>query len=262
MPDKILVIDDEKEIVQLLKNRLENSGYQVVAAKDGLEGLERIAKEKPDLILLDNLMPRMTGYEMVQKLRDEAMPAEFRNIPVIVITAKPNMRSLFEGYVEFSLPKPVEAQDLLEGIARILGPRNKKAQGSEPAASGERGTSAVLAGVEPYITGKVRESLESLGFKVHAAVDESHALELAKKTSPTVVVIQFWEEAEKFDSVRIYRELQAGSTASIPVFAYCPDNISVDAMKSLPRQRILPYHESSDLLPKLKDSLKQFKLIP
>lgn len=83
MAKKILLIEDEELMIELLEKKLNREGYQVVIAKDGIEGLEKAKKEAPDIILTDVVMPRMGGFEVMEKLgKDEAL----KMIPVIVIS--------------------------------------------------------------------------------------------------------------------------------------------------------------------------------
>ena len=80
--DRILIADDEAEIRSLIRLYLENEGYEVLEASDGPEALEKAEREKPDLILLDIMMPRMDGFHVLRKIREHS------NIPVIIISAK------------------------------------------------------------------------------------------------------------------------------------------------------------------------------
>ena len=91
---KILVVDDQPVNVQLLKRKLEREGIQVIAAFTGTEALEIVAKEKPDLILLDVMMPDMDGMEVCQRLQELE---DTRQIPVIFITARSSKESKLEG---------------------------------------------------------------------------------------------------------------------------------------------------------------------
>ena len=115
---KILVVDDEPEFVDMLKIRLEANDYAVVTAANGKEGVEKAAAEKPDLILLDILMPEMDGYSALKELKANN---ETRDIPVIVVTAKSKMQGLFlvEGINDYVV-KPFEADDLLLRIKRVV----------------------------------------------------------------------------------------------------------------------------------------------
>ena len=82
---KILIVDDEHDFVDLVKLRLENSNYQVMVAYDGEQALNIAAQEKPDLILLDILMPKIDGVKVCQKLKSVPLTA---GIPIIMLTAK------------------------------------------------------------------------------------------------------------------------------------------------------------------------------
>lgn len=81
---KILVVDDDKDIIELLEYNLVKNGFKVLTAADGLEGLERL-NENPDLILLDVMMPRMNGYEFCVRIKNSS---EYQHIPIIFLTAK------------------------------------------------------------------------------------------------------------------------------------------------------------------------------
>ena len=80
---KILMIEDEKIIVDLLKSKLEREGYHVLVGRDGVEGIEKMKQEKPDLILLDIVMPRKGGFEVIEERNKDE---ELKKIPVIVIS--------------------------------------------------------------------------------------------------------------------------------------------------------------------------------
>lgn len=114
----ILVVDDDRHIVQVLKNRLEANDYHVETAHDGVEALEKVKQRRPDLILLDILMPRMDGSVFLHKMKDEGL---INLVPVIVLTAKANMREFFlvDGVVDFMV-KPFEARNLLSEISKHL----------------------------------------------------------------------------------------------------------------------------------------------
>lgn len=81
--EKILIIEDEEVLLSLLQERLIQEGYQVDIAKDGQEGLEKIRKIKPDLILLDIIMPRMGGFEVMEEISKDK---ELKTIPVIIVS--------------------------------------------------------------------------------------------------------------------------------------------------------------------------------
>lgn len=119
MSKKILVADDDERIVQMLKVRLEGAGYQVVGVSDGKEAMEMSRREKPDLIVLDILMPNMDGYSFVRNMKsDEALS----KIPVIIFSALGNMKSMLEmeGIKDF-LTKPLEEDKFFDAIKKYVG---------------------------------------------------------------------------------------------------------------------------------------------
>lgn len=82
-PKKILLIEDEELIITLLQRKLEKEGYQVSVGRDGVEGMEKMKEDKPDLVLLDIVMPRMGGFEVMQEMRGEK---GLKDIPIIIIS--------------------------------------------------------------------------------------------------------------------------------------------------------------------------------
>jgi two-component system, OmpR family, alkaline phosphatase synthesis response regulator PhoP len=119
MPLKVLVCDDERHIVRLIQVNLERQGYQVVTAFDGKEGLEKVRSEKPDLVVLDVMMPYMDGFEVLKTLRRE--PAT-ETLPVIMLTAKAQDKDVFEGYhygADMYLTKPFNPMELVTFVKRI-----------------------------------------------------------------------------------------------------------------------------------------------
>ncbi len=82
MSEKLLIAEDDKDIVELLKLYLENEGFRVIAAYDGKSAYDLFIKERPDLAILDIMMPEMNGYELTQKIREKS------NIPLIILSAK------------------------------------------------------------------------------------------------------------------------------------------------------------------------------
>ena len=80
---KILIIEDEEILLDLIQKRLTQEGYKIYIARNGEEGLEKIKEEKPDLILLDIVMPKMGGFEVMERINKDK---EFKDIPIIIIS--------------------------------------------------------------------------------------------------------------------------------------------------------------------------------
>jgi len=123
---RILVVDDEERIINFLRSKLKASGYEALTASNGLEGLEQAQAQEPDLIVLDLLMPKMDGLEMLKELRS------FSVVPVIILTAKgadaDRIKGLQLGADDY-LPKPFNPDELvarIEAIRRRLEPGEKR----------------------------------------------------------------------------------------------------------------------------------------
>jgi DNA-binding response OmpR family regulator len=116
--EKILLADDDQEVQDIVKIILEKEGYAVSVAKDGNETLNAVKQDKPDLIILDYLMPGLSGIEVLNALKSAD---ESKNIPVLMVTAHPTekQRALDAGAVDF-ITKPVEKTDLLLRIKSVL----------------------------------------------------------------------------------------------------------------------------------------------
>lgn len=117
---KVLAVDDERHIVRLIQVNLERAGYQVATAFDGPEALKKVETDKPDLIVLDVMMPRMDGFEVLKRL--QANP-ETREIPVVMLTAKAQDADVFRGWssgVSAYLTKPFNPLELITFVKRIL----------------------------------------------------------------------------------------------------------------------------------------------
>ena len=119
---KILCIEDEQEMIDLIRLILSRRGFEISGANGGKEGLEIIRKEHPDLVLLDLMMPEMDGWEVYQQMKsDEAT----KGIPVIVVTAKAQsidkVLGLHIAKVDDYITKPFSPQELLASVDNVLG---------------------------------------------------------------------------------------------------------------------------------------------
>jgi two-component system alkaline phosphatase synthesis response regulator PhoP len=131
-----LVVDDEEGIRVLCRVNLELGGYEVLEAADGFTALEAARTQRPDLIFLDIMMPRMDGWEVLEQLKEDPATA---SIPVVLLTARTSeedqIRGWGEGILEY-LSKPFNPQRLVEWAEQALTPR-------DPAVEEERRKRAV-----------------------------------------------------------------------------------------------------------------------
>lgn len=127
-PKTILVVDDEQQLALAIKIRLQSRGYHVLTAGDGQQALEVAAKQPPDLVILDVLMPVLDGYSCLRELNTRFGRGK---IPIIILTARDRMKDLFElEGIEDYVIKPFDHDDLLIRIERVL---KRRAGGSSPA---------------------------------------------------------------------------------------------------------------------------------
>jgi CheY-like chemotaxis protein len=117
MGKRILVIDDEPDVVEFLSNLLEDNGYTVTSASNGVMALERVTQQRPDLILLDLQMPEETGTGFYRKLRNRK---SLRDIPVIVISGLAG-RDVAVSKSVVVIDKPPNERDILAQVSRALG---------------------------------------------------------------------------------------------------------------------------------------------
>jgi two-component system alkaline phosphatase synthesis response regulator PhoP len=117
-PAKILVVEDEPNMVAGLRDNFEFEGYEVITASDGIEGLRRAVEESPDLVILDVMMPRMSGLEVCKQLR-----AKRRSIPIIMLTARGQELDKVVGLelgADDYVTKPFSIRELLARVKAVL----------------------------------------------------------------------------------------------------------------------------------------------
>ena len=125
---KILVVDDEPNMVAAVESILKGKLYNVVTASDGEEGLRKVAEEKPDLIILDVIMPGKHGFQVCKDLKTDPKYESFSRIPVLMLTVYPDERekmhlSRREGMTmeaEDYIHKPFDPDELLERVERLI----------------------------------------------------------------------------------------------------------------------------------------------
>jgi DNA-binding response OmpR family regulator len=127
MPHKILVVDDDPDILEAISMILESQGYNVVTARDGVEGLANLKAEKPELMILDLLMPKMDGFAVCKELQDPRW-AKYKDIPILILTSvreeasrrRYELETGLELDVDDYVEKPVSPDTLLERVGRLI----------------------------------------------------------------------------------------------------------------------------------------------
>ena len=117
---KILIVDDELDALTALKRALESENYNVVEAADGLSAIEKVKAEKPDIVLLDLMMPQIDGFEVCRQLKSDP---KYKHIPIIMLTAKGEINDKIEGIemgADDYVTKPFNLNELKARIKMIL----------------------------------------------------------------------------------------------------------------------------------------------
>ena len=121
MAKRILIVDDEVQLVEMMKMRLEAAGYEIISAYDGQEGFDKAKKDKPDLIILDLMLPKMDGYKVCGLLKNDA---RYNKIHIIMFTARVQEEDMRLGKdlgAEEYVTKPFDPKTLLLKIKKLLG---------------------------------------------------------------------------------------------------------------------------------------------
>jgi CheY-like chemotaxis protein len=121
MSSLVLVVDDDPVSVHLLEIILQRSGYEVVSARSANEGFRRIAAARPELVIIDDMMPEITGGEMCRHIKDDP---DLQTIPVILISA--GLRVQDAGYIhkvgaDYALVKPILPREVIKAVETLLG---------------------------------------------------------------------------------------------------------------------------------------------
>lgn len=210
MPKKILVIEDEQPIAEMIRFGLQRAGYQVILANNGQEGLALIKPSRPDLIISDILMPVMDGYTFYKEVRKIS---EFNNIPILILTARGKMEDSFKviGVDDFII-KPFDVDNLLEKIATSL--HKETSLKTKP-------KSILIAGPIASVVGSIAAQLKKKGCLLEMTTNGSESVSLAIKTHPEIILIDVGlmnPSAEEI--IRALRCLPQFSLTDILLFNY------------------------------------------
>ena len=206
---KILVIEDEKMVAELIQAKLEREGFEVHAALDGFQGLEDVSRVKPDLIILDVLLPGIDGFHIYKKIKANPVISE---IPILVMTGRGAMRDTFEeAGVDTFLVKPFDPEELVSAVKKLLA-RHVKSERS--------GKVALIAGTDPEKLRVMRKQLRQEKYTVELASDGTEALDKALKLIPELFVVQFDMPGMDADHIiKILNEHPGGDKIQVVVYS-------------------------------------------
>jgi len=192
----VLVIDDEAPIRQVLRQSLEAAGHRVIEAEDGLAGLSVTREEKPDLIILDVMMPRLNGFDVAASLKTDP---ETMGIPILMLTVIDDAQRAYGLGVDRYFSKPFEPQDIVTEIGQLI------QKGREP-------RSAVVLGDIGDDLPLLQNALEKIDFELHVAADLDALSALANTHNLGIAVVCGDEYNEASGRTRVQHALGASST--------------------------------------------------
>ncbi len=261
MAQKILIAESDTNLAVMLEACLGMNGYEVLTVNEGRSALQNLSKEKPSLLVLDVLIPEVSSFEIIQQLRQMSPP--LNRIPVIVLLSKKKMAEIFNPSDIFAfVNKPVVPKRLLaavrEGIESLRIPEVKKKAPAVAATRPRNERYVVLTAQQDFIKSRVINFLKEQGYKVEVGWDEEDAVQRAAETQAEAVLCQYWEDPTQFNAGKVYKKLKSNPvTRDIPFFSFCLESLAIDASQMLPRNSLIPYHESTDLLESLEQAMDE-----
>lgn len=213
---KVLIVDDDPDVLDLLSRSLRNNGFEIETAINGADGLAKARSLRPDVITLDVMMPVMDGWGMLSKLKDDASLA---NIPVIVLTMTDDKEIAFSlGATEY-LTKPVGRDQVLESVKRCV--RGCKLSGE-----------VLLVGRNDTERMDLKHALAEKGFKVTDVTTGAEALRYLAAKSPSVILFELiMPDMDGFEFVE--RISSVNKSGKIPVIALTAGDLSDEQARQL-----------------------------
>lgn len=211
----IVLVEDEEVMVNLLVSKLEKIGYIVKTALDGMSGLELIRSEKPDLVLLDMMLPRLNGFGILEKLNEEKI---LPNLPVIIISNSGQPieidRALKLGVRDYLIKVNFDPNELLSKIARLFGDEEK--QKKTPVDTSMIIGSILIVEDDLFLVELLERKFELEHFKTYRAVDVEQARAIANSESIDIILLDI--VLPGMDGISFLREIKASEKwKKIPV---------------------------------------------
>lgn len=197
---KILIIEDEKALLDVLSKKIKGEGFDVITAKDGQDGLEKIKKDKPDLIVLDMMLPKIDGFGVLEKIKKDKV-----NIPVVIVSNSGQPvdidRALKLGASDYLIKTELEPADVIEKIHRCLIIKQTKESDKS------KSKNILIIEDDRFLRDLCIKRFSELGYKMDFAGEGVEGLEKIIKNKPDLVLldiiipgIEGWEILERVRS--------------------------------------------------------------
>lgn len=225
---KILIVEDEPVHLNVMKAKLEYEGYQVLVATDGEAGYRMIKEEKPDLVLLDIILPKMDGFGVMERLKTEKI-----NTPIIIVSNSGQPvevdKALKLGAKDYLVKAEFNPADVLGKVEKVLGALPQKKNGSSKASSpapsapkasagGAQSGKAKILAIEDdkFLRDLIVQKLQKEGFLTLEAVDGEEGLKAAKEGRPDLILLDLILPG--VDGFEVLRRIKSDKEiSSIPV---------------------------------------------
>ncbi|WP_392476464.1 response regulator [Nostoc sp. C110] len=190
----ILIVDDDINIRELLRQQLETEGYNVREAKDGMDAIHQIKIARPDLILLDVMMPQINGFDVAAVLKNDPQTAD---IPIIILSIIENKERGYHIGIDRYLTKPIDTQKLLNEIGSLL-------------SQGTSSKKVLVVDKNASTLKTISDVLQTQGYSVIAASDPQECINKARSAKPDMIIIDsiFSQEADMVKTLRFEKELK------------------------------------------------------
>ncbi|MDA1086568.1 MAG: response regulator [Verrucomicrobia bacterium] len=241
LKEKVLLIDDDSHLLRVMGDFLNMNGYQVETALNGEEGLAKVERIDPDLIIMDVKMPVMGGFEFLRRL--PRTPGT-RRYPVLVLTARTEMREFFDGSeIDGFMEKPCRGDDFITRVREII-EKQASVQTVVP-----RCMSVLLAESEEAVREELMSVFKDAGHRPIAICNGSRILEAAQAKKPHVIVMSARLSGMGPDLAAALLKAMA-STRAIPILVYGDGNGGDDSRLMALREvdRYLPDMDCASIL--------------
>ena len=229
---RILIIEDEPVHLNVMKAKLEYEGYEVLVAVDGEAGYQMVKAEKPDLVLLDIILPKLDGFGVLEKLKKDKI-----NIPVIIVSNSGQPvevdRAMQMGAKDYLVKAEFNPADVLEKVEKVLGPPRKKngngnmktanSSAKAPMAKAEStngpaqgGAKILIVEDDKFLRDLIVQKLKKEGFAIFEAVDGEEGLKITKEKHPDIILLDLILPG--LDGFEVLRRIKSDAPiAQIPV---------------------------------------------
>jgi DNA-binding response OmpR family regulator len=247
---RILIISADPTLSVLLEASLRMRDYQVELTGDGFTGFQKILMQRPGVIIVDAALPRMSGYQLVEKLKRSA---DLAKIPVIVTSDSVRFRYLFdEQEVACFLRKPVIPSELFRKVETLLHKREVRKTAAFKREIPPGAKKALVAGVQDYYLEKISNHLQQRQYYVEMGWNEEDVVDKAAALQPDIVVLQHWESADTFDCRMIWKALRTGKLKTgVFIVIFCDHRLTREAESTYARTPVIGFTESPQLLEQL-----------